>query len=64
MMIAEGSRRLMTAEAEGMKVGDPERVSWAGLRIGGESEDMQFRSRLYGLKILRGKNVFYDSLLF
>jgi hypothetical protein len=54
----------MTAEAEDMKVGDPVRVSRAGLRNGGESEELQFRSRRYGLKILQGKNVLYDSLLF
>jgi hypothetical protein len=64
MMMAEGSRRCMTAEAEDMKVGDRERVSWAGLRNGEESEELQFRSRLYGLKILQGKNVPYDSPLF
>jgi len=63
MMIAE-SLRFMTAVVEDMKVGDPERVSRAGLRNGGESEELQFRSRLYGLKILQGKNVLYDSLLF
>ena len=54
----------MTAEVEDMKVGDPVRVSQAGLRNGGESKGMQFRSRLYGLKILQGKSVLYDSLLF
>jgi hypothetical protein len=54
----------MTAMAEGMKVGDPVRVSRVGLRNGGESGELQFRSRLYGLKILQGKNVLYDSLLF
>ena len=64
MKIAEELRRCMTAEAEGMKVGDPVRASRAGLRNGGESEELQFRSRLYGLKILQGKNVLYDSLLF
>jgi hypothetical protein len=64
MKMAEESRRCMTAEAEGMKVGDPVRVSRAGLRNGGESEELQLRSRLYGLKILQGKNVLYDSLLF
>jgi len=58
------SRRCMTAAVEDMKVGDPVRVSRAGLRNGGESEELQFRSRLYGLKILQGKNVLYDSLLF
>jgi len=63
MMLAE-SQRCMTAKVEDMKVGDPERVSRAGFRNGGESEELQFRSRLYGLKILQGKNVLYDSLLF
>jgi len=64
MMIAAESQRFMTAVVEGMKVGDPVRVSRAGLRNRGESEELQFRSRLYGLKILQGKNVLYDSLLF
>jgi hypothetical protein len=54
----------MTATAEDMKVGNPRRVSRAGLMNGGESEELQFRSRLYGLKILQGKNVSYNSLLF
>jgi hypothetical protein len=54
----------MIAVVEDMKVGDPVRVSRAGLRNGGESEELQFRSHLYGLKILQGKNVLYDSLLF
>jgi hypothetical protein len=49
MKIAEESQRCMTAKAEDMKVGDPVRVSRAGLRNGGESEELQFRSRLYGL---------------
>jgi hypothetical protein len=64
MMMAEESWRFMTAQVEDMKVGDPVRVSRAGLRNGGELEELQFRSHLYGLKILQGKNVFYDSLLF
>jgi hypothetical protein len=64
MKIAGESRMCMTAAAEGTKVGDPVRVSRAGLRNGGESEELQFRSRLYGLKILQGKNVPYNSLLF
>jgi len=38
MMTAE-LLRFMTAVGEDMKVGDPERVSWAGLRNGGESEE-------------------------
>jgi len=63
MMIAE-LLKCMIAAVEDMKVGDPERVSQAGLRNGGGSEELQFRSRLYGLKILQGKNVLYDSLLF
>jgi hypothetical protein len=63
MMMAEESQRCMTAEAEDMKVDDPVRVSRVGLRNGGESEELQFRSRRYGLKILQGKNVLYDSLL-
>jgi len=64
MMMTAESQRYMTAVAEDMKVGDPERVSRAGLRNGGESEELQFRLRLYGLKILQDKNVLYDSLLF
>jgi len=64
IVIAAESLRFMTAVVEGMTVGDPERVSRAGLRNGGESKDLQFRSRLYGLKILQGKNVIYDFLLF
>jgi hypothetical protein len=64
MMITGESLRFMTAAVEDMKVGDPVRVSRAGLRNGGESEELQFRSRLYGLKIMPGKNVSYDSLLF
>jgi len=64
MKIAGESRRCMTAAAEDMRVGDPLRVSRAGLRNGGESKELQFRSRLYGLRILQGKNVLYDSLLF
>jgi hypothetical protein len=64
LKMAEESQRCMTAEAEDMKVGNPERVSRAGLRNGGESEALQFRLRQYGLKILQGKNVLYDSLLF
>ena len=65
MMIAVESQRFMTAMVEGMKVGNPIRVSRAGLRNGGESEELQFRSRRYGLKILQArKNVLYDSLLF
>jgi hypothetical protein len=64
MKIAEESQRCMIAKAEDMKVGDPVRDSRAGLRNGGESQELQFRSRLYGLKILQGKNVLYDSLLF
>jgi len=63
MMITE-SLRFMTTVVEDMKVGDPVRVSRAGLKNGGESKEMQFRSCLYGLKILQGKNVTYDSLLF
>jgi len=57
-------QRIMPAVVEDMKVGDPIRVSWAGLRNGGELEEWQFRLCLYGLKILQGKIVFYDSLLF
>ena len=64
MMMTVESRRCMTAAVEDMKVGDPGRVSRAGLRNGRELEELQFRSRLYGLKILQGKNVPYDSLLF
>jgi len=52
----------MTAAVEDMKVGDPVSVSRAGIRNGGESEELQFRSHLYGLKILEGKNVLYDFL--
>jgi len=58
------SQRFMTAAVDDMKVGDPVRVSRAGLRNRGEPEELQFRSHLYGLRILQGKNVFYDSLLF
>jgi hypothetical protein len=58
------SPRCMTATAEDMKVGNPTRGSRAGLRNGVESEELQFRSRLYGLKILQGKNVSYNSLSF
>jgi len=64
MMMTAESQRFMTAGVEGMKVGNPVRVSRAGLRNGGESKELQFRSRLYGLRILQGKNVLYDSLLF
>jgi len=64
MKIAEESRRCMTAIAEGMKVGDPIRVSRVGIRNGGELGELQCRSPLYSLKILQGKNVLYDSLLF
>jgi len=64
MMMAEESLRYMIAEVEDMKVGDPVSVSRAGLRNGGELEELQFRSRLDGLKILQGKNVLYDPLLF
>jgi hypothetical protein len=39
MMMAGESQRCMTAAAEDMKVGDPARVSRAGLRNGGESEE-------------------------
>jgi len=39
MMTAE-SQRFMTAAVEGMQVGDPERVSRAGLRNGGESKEL------------------------
>jgi hypothetical protein len=46
MMIAGESQRCLTAAVEDMKVGDPVRVSHAGLRNGGESEELQFRSRL------------------
>jgi hypothetical protein len=63
MMMAEESQRYMITEVEDMKVGDPVKVTRAGLSNGGESERMQFRSRLYGLKILQDKNVLYDSLL-
>ena len=38
MMIAEESRRFMTAEAEDMKVGHPVRVSRAELRTGGSCD--------------------------
>ena len=64
MMMAEESWRCLTVEGEDIKVGDPARVSRAALRNRGESEELQFRSRLYGLKILQGKNVPYDFLLF
>jgi len=64
MMMTAESQKFMTAGVEGMKVGDPGRVSRAGFRNGGESEKLQFISRLYGLRILQGKNVLYDSLLF
>ena len=64
MMMTAESQRYMTVAVEDMKVGDPERVSQAGHRNGGELEELQFRSRLYGLKILQDKNVLYDSLLF
>jgi hypothetical protein len=64
MMMTGELQRCMTATVEDMKVGDPVRVSRAGLRNGGELEELQFRSRLYGLKILQGKNVLYDSRLF
>jgi len=52
MKIIAELQRCMIAAVEDMKVGDPERVSLAGLRNGGESEELQFRLRLYGLKIL------------
>jgi len=64
MMMAGKSEKCIIAAAEDMKVGDPVRIRHAGLRNGGESEELQFRSRLYGLKILQGKNVLYNSLLF
>ena len=64
MIMNAESRKFMTAVGDDMKVGDPVRVSRAGLRNGGELEELQFRSHLYGLKILQGKNVPYDSLLF
>jgi hypothetical protein len=64
MMMTEESQRCMTAEVEDMKVGDPVRVSRAGFRNQGESEELQFRSRLYGFKILQVKNAPYDALLF
>jgi hypothetical protein len=64
IMMTGESLRFMPASGEGMRVGDPVWVSLEGLRNGGESEELQFRSRLYGLKILEGKNVLYDSLLF
>jgi len=64
MIMTVESQRYMTVEVEDMKVGNPERVSRAGLRNAGESEELQFRSPLYGLKILQGNNVLYDSLLF
>jgi len=64
IMMTTESRKFLIAGVEDMKVGDPKRVSRAGLRNGGESEELQFRSCLYGLKILQGKNVLYDSLLF
>jgi len=54
----------MAAMAEGMKVSDPVRVSRTGLRNGGESKELQFRSGLYGWKMLQGKNVLDDSLWF
>jgi len=62
MMMAAESQRCMIAGAGDMTVGDPVRVSWAGLRNEGESKELQFRSRLHGLKILQGKNVLYESL--
>jgi hypothetical protein len=64
MLMTAESRRFMTAVVEDMTVANPVRVSLAELRNGGELEELQFRSRLYGLKILQGKNVLYDSLLF
>jgi hypothetical protein len=64
MMMTVESQRYMTAAGEDMKVGDPVRVRRARFRNGGESEELQFRLRLYGLKILQGKSVLYDSLLF
>jgi len=64
IMIAGELQRCMTATAEDMKVGDPVSASRAGFRNGGESEELWFRSHLYGLKILQGKNVSYDSLWF
>ena len=58
----------MTGTEEDMKVADPVRVSRAELWNGGLSQELQFRSRLYGLMILQGKNVlmtlFCFSLLF
>jgi hypothetical protein len=64
MKMTGESQKCMTAAVEDMKVGDPIRVSRTGLRNGGESEELQFRSHCYGLKILQGKNVLYNSLLF
>jgi hypothetical protein len=64
MMMTAELQRFRTAAVEDMKFGDPVRVRLAGLGNGGESEELQLRSRLYGLKILQGKNVLYDSLLF
>jgi len=64
MIITTESQRFMTFVVDDMKVGDPVRVSCAGLRKGGESEELLFRSCLYGVKILQGKNVLYHSLLF
>jgi hypothetical protein len=45
MIMTWESRKCMTAAVEDMKVGDPVKVSWAGLRNGGESRRLQFRSR-------------------
>jgi len=54
----------VTAVAESIKVGDPVRVSRAGLRNGGELQELQFITHQYGLKILQGKYVLYDFFLF
>jgi len=50
MMIARELQRFIIAALEDKKVGDLVRVSRAGFRNAGESEELQFRSRLYGLK--------------
>jgi hypothetical protein len=57
MMMTGELPSCVTAAVDDMTVGYPVSVSCAGLRNGAESEELQFRSRLYGLKILQGKNV-------
>jgi len=64
MMINAESQKCMTAVVEGIKIGDHVSDNRAGFRNEGELQELQFRSRRYGLKILQGKNVLHDSLGF